>query len=197
MTSSSSTSRAWAMGGATFAGCMMIMVGVWQVLVGIAAIARNEFFVAANGYLYSFDVTAWGWIHLGVGALALIAGFFIFTGATWARAVGIALAVLSATVQFLWLPYQPLWSMLLIAVDVFVIWALASMGGAMREDEPPPPNAGRHREWSDEQHSRDLGSMNRPSPGSAAEMKERMHETGPVGQDLPPTTGGGGAGPIR
>jgi hypothetical protein len=183
------------MGGATFAGCMMIMVGVWQVLTGIAAIARDGFFVVNDGYLYQFDTTAWGWIHLVIGALALIAGFFIFTGATWARAVGIGLAVISATAQFLWLPYQPLWSLLLIAIDVFVIWALASMGSAMRAEESPPPSAGRHREWSDEQRGRDFGSMNAPAPGGAEEMKERMHETGPVGQDLPPTTGG--AGPVR
>ncbi|HEY1176166.1 MAG TPA: hypothetical protein VGF17_08410 [Phytomonospora sp.] len=197
MTSSSSTSRAWALGGATFAGCMMIMVGVWQVLLGIAAIAKGEYFVVDDGYLYRFDTTAWGWIHLGIGALAIIAGFFVFTGATWARAVGIGLAVLSATVQFLWLPYQPLWAMLLIAVDVFVIWALASMGGAMRAEEGPPPSVGRHREWTDEQHGRTFGSMNDPAPGGVDEMKERARETGPVGQNLPPTTGGGGTGPIR
>ncbi|GIG69351.1 DUF7144 family membrane protein [Phytomonospora endophytica] len=194
MTSSTSTSRAWALGGATFAGCMMIMVGVWQVLLGIAAIAKGEYFVVDDGYLYRFDTTAWGWIHLVIGALALIAGFFVFTGATWARAVGIVLAVLSATVQFLWLPYQPLWAMLLIAVDVFVIWALASMGSAMRHEAGPPPAAGRHREWSNDQQA-SFGSMNTPAPGGADEMKEHMRETGPVGQDLPPTSGG--TGPIR
>ncbi|MEV0644993.1 hypothetical protein AB0I28_06985 [Phytomonospora sp. NPDC050363] len=200
------TSRAWALGGATFAGCMMIMVGIWQVLVGIAAIAKDGYFFVSGGYLYEFDTTTWGWIHLVIGALALVAGFFIFTGQIWARAVGIGLAVLSATVQFFWLPYQPLWSAILIAIDIFVIWALITMGEPTRSAESSSAAAGRGRDWTRSQHQDEsFDSMNEPSTGGAAvqtpqstqaQEARRAHETGPVGQNLPPSTGGG-AGPAR
>jgi hypothetical protein len=97
------------------------------VLLGIAAIARGSFFVKAPNYLYNVNITTWGWIHLGIGVLMALTGFFLFSGATWARAVGIALAVLSAIANFFFLPYYPIWSIVIIALDVFVIWALATV----------------------------------------------------------------------
>lgn len=126
MTTQSSTARAWATGGVVFAAVMLIMVGIWQILVGIAAIADDEFFVVAPNYTYDVDTTAWGWIHLILGVILVLAGFALFTGANWARAIGIALALVSAIANFFFLPYYPLWAILIIAVDVFVIWALAS-----------------------------------------------------------------------
>jgi hypothetical protein len=104
----------------------MIMIGVWQFFVGLAAVVRDSFFVVGPNYYYNVDTTVFGWIHLVIGALAAITGFFLFTGATWARWVGIALLVLSATANFFFIPYYPLWSLLLIAVDVFAIWAVAT-----------------------------------------------------------------------
>ena len=127
-----SMSRNWAAGGTVFAACLMILVGVWQVLVGVAAIAEDSIFVETPGYIYQLDLTGWGWIHLVIGALAVIAGLFIFAAQEWARWLGIALAIVSAVGQFFWLPYQPLWSMMVIAADVFVIWALATVGEGMR-----------------------------------------------------------------
>ena len=78
--------------------------------------------------VFQFDITTWGWIHLIVGALIVVAGFFVFRGAVWARAVGIGIAAISAVLNFMWLPYYPLWAILIIALDVFVIWALAVHG---------------------------------------------------------------------
>ncbi|GAB3999043.1 hypothetical protein GCM10029992_26700 [Glycomyces albus] len=126
-----STSRSWAVGGTIFAACLMIMVGVWQVLIGIAAIAEDTIFVSTPDYIYQLDLTGWGWIHLIIGGLAVITGLFLFGAQEWARWVGIALAIVSAIGQFFWMPYQPLWSMAVIAVDVFVIWALATVGEGM------------------------------------------------------------------
>jgi hypothetical protein len=129
-----STSRAgedtsgWAAGLILFAGLMMIMVGIWQALEGLIAIFENEFYVATRNYLFQFDATTWGWIHLLVGLLVAFAGWGLLSGQTWARVVAITLAVLSAIANFLWLPYYPFWSMLIIAVDVFVIWAIAAHG---------------------------------------------------------------------
>jgi len=120
-----STRQAWAGGGVIFASVILIMLGVWQAVMGIVAIVRHQFFVVTADYLYSFNTTGWGVIHLVLGVLAAIAGFYLFTGATWARAVGIFFAVLSATANFFFLPYYPFWALLEIAMAVFVIWALA------------------------------------------------------------------------
>jgi hypothetical protein len=129
-----STSRAGedTTGGATglilFAGLMMIMVGIWQALQGLIAIFENEFYVATRNYTFQFDATTWGWIHLLLGLLVAFAGWGLLSGQTWARVVAITLAVLSAIANFLFIPYYPFWSLLIIAVDVFVIWAIAAHG---------------------------------------------------------------------
>ena len=119
----------WAVGFIVFAAVMMMMAGVFQALAGLVAIFKNEFYVATRNYLFEFDVSAWGWIHLILGVIVALAGFALLSGATWARAVGITLAVLSAIANFLFIPYYPFWSLLIIALDVFVIWALAVHGG--------------------------------------------------------------------
>jgi hypothetical protein len=112
---------------------MMIMVGVWQALAGLIAIFENEFYVPTRNYLFEFDVTAWGWIHLLVGAIVAFAGWGLLSGQTWARVVGITLAALSATANFLFIPYYPFWSILIIAVNILVIWALAAHGRQFKE----------------------------------------------------------------
>jgi len=110
-----------------FAGVMMILLGCFHAVAGLTAILKDKFFVFTPGnYLISADVTTWGWIHLIAGVVVALAGVFVFSGAVWARAVGILLAVLSAIANFLFLPYYPFWSLLMIALDIFVIWALAS-----------------------------------------------------------------------
>ncbi len=118
--------QAWAMGGMMFGAAMLLMLGLWQVFLGIAAIAKGEFFVVAPNYIYTFNIGTWGWIHLLLGVVAVIAGIGLFSGQTWARAVGIVLAVLSAIANFFFMPYYPVWSIVIIALDVFVIWALAT-----------------------------------------------------------------------
>jgi hypothetical protein len=121
------TSGWWA-GAALFAALILIMAGVWQALVGLIAIFENDFYVATRNYLFQFDATTWGWIHLVVGLIVAFAGWGLLSGQTWARVVGITVAALSATANFLFIPYYPFWSILIIAVDVFVIWALAAHG---------------------------------------------------------------------
>jgi hypothetical protein len=122
-----------AVGFILFAAIMMIMTGVFQALQGLIAIFENEFYVATRNYLFQFDATTWGWIHLVVGLVVAFAGWGLLSGRTWARATAIALALLSAIANFLFIPYYPFWSLLIIALDVFVIWAIAAHGGAMRE----------------------------------------------------------------
>jgi hypothetical protein len=123
---------AWAVGFILFAALMMIMGGVFQALAGLVAIFQNEFYVTTRNYLFKFDVTTWGWIHLILGLIVAFAGWGVLSGRTWARAVGITLALLSAIANFMFIPYYPFWSLLIIALDVFVIWALAAHGGEAR-----------------------------------------------------------------
>ena len=117
-----------AVGLTVFAGVMMIMLGVFQVIQGVVALFNDTLYVAGQKWVFQFDITTWGWIHLIVGALIVVAGFFVFRGAVWARAVGIGIAAISAVLNFMWLPYYPLWAILIITLDVFVIWALAVHG---------------------------------------------------------------------
>jgi hypothetical protein len=136
---SSPTNRAdrqttsWAVGFILFAAIMMIMVGVFQALQGLIAIFENEFYVATRNYLFQFDATSWGWIHLILGLIVAFAGWGLLSGRTWARVVALTLAVLSAIANFLFIPYYPFWALLLITLDIFVIWAITAHGGDMRE----------------------------------------------------------------
>jgi hypothetical protein len=118
----------WAVGIAWFAGVTMVMIGAFQAIEGLAALIKDQFYVVTPKYAFDVDVTAWGWIHLILGVLVAVAGYFVFTGRTWARAVGIVFAVLNAVAQFFFVPYYPVWAILLIALDVAVIWALAVYG---------------------------------------------------------------------
>ena len=110
------------------AAILMIMVGLFQVIMGLVGISTDEFYVATRSYLFQFDTTTWGWIHLVVGVVVGLAGLALLTGRIWARVVGIILAMLSAIANFLFIPYYPVWSLVIIALDVFVIWVLAVHG---------------------------------------------------------------------
>jgi hypothetical protein len=123
----------WAVGLIMFAAIMMIMVGVFQALQGLIAVFQNEFYVATRNYLFQFDATTWGWIHLLIGLVVAFAGYALLSGRTWARAAAIILAMLSAISNFLFIPYYPFWSLLIITLDIFVIWAIAAHGGDLRE----------------------------------------------------------------
>ena len=132
MATTTSTKQAWARGGLVMAASLLILIGIYQFFMGLAAVVRDNFFVVGANYYYEVDTTAWGWIHMGIGVVALLAGFYLFTGATLARWIGIAIVVVSAVANFFWLPYYPLWALLIIAVDIFAIWAIATA----RVEEP-------------------------------------------------------------
>jgi hypothetical protein len=117
-----------AVGFAMFAGVMMIMAGIWHAIIGFVGILEDRFFVATPNYVFELDATTWGWIHLIAGIIVALAGFGLFTGAMWARVVGVVLASLSMILNFAFIPFYPLWSITIIAVDFGVIWALTARG---------------------------------------------------------------------
>ncbi|CAM5592068.1 DUF7144 family membrane protein [Streptomyces tanashiensis] len=122
----SSTSGAWAAGGTLFAGVLMLVTGIMDVFQGIAGIAEDDIYTRVGDYVFKFNLTTWGWIHLILGIVVAIAGFGILRAAEWGRVAGIALASLNILFQFLFLPYQPWWALFSMAVSIFVIWALAT-----------------------------------------------------------------------
>jgi len=118
----------WAVGGITFAATMMLLIGAFQIIAGIVAIVDDEFFVVVRSYTFNLDTTAWGWIHLALGVLLVVAGFGLIRRATWAGVTALFLCVLSAIDNFFFIPYYPFWSLLIIGLNVWVIWALTRPG---------------------------------------------------------------------
>ena len=117
-----------AVGWTIFASILLIMIGVFQAISGLVAIVNDSFYVVGEVWIFQFDISTWGWIHLLIGLVLALAGFFLFRGAMWARVVGIVVASIAAIANFAWLPWYPLWSIIIITVSVFVIWALSVHG---------------------------------------------------------------------
>jgi hypothetical protein len=126
MTSSDQRESPWASGLTVLAATFLILAGIWHVIAGIAAVVHDDVYLATPNYIYSFDLTAWGWVHLLLGIVQVVAGFAVLKGQMWARVVGIVVACVSMISNFLFLPHYPLWSLLIIALDACIIWALAS-----------------------------------------------------------------------
>lgn len=117
-----------AVGLTVFTAIILMVAGFSQAMMGLIALVNDQFFVLGTEYVFAFDTTTWGWIHLLLGAVVCAAGFGLFAGAVWARTVGVAIAVVSVIVNFVWIPYQPVWSVLLIVFALYVIWALTTHG---------------------------------------------------------------------
>lgn len=127
------TPTAWA-GWVTFAGILMILIGAFQAIEGLVAIFRDVYFlVTSSGLLLTIDYTAWGWVHLIIGLLIAASGFAVMRGLLWGRMVGVILASLSALANLAFLSAYPLWSTLMIALNVVVIFALTVHGSEVRE----------------------------------------------------------------
>jgi hypothetical protein len=126
------TETAWATGGAVFAGVLMLMNGVMAIFQGISALAKDDVWADLGDYVYKINLTGWGVILIVLGAVAALTGAGILRGAAWARMTGIFLASLGMVAQFLFLPYAPVWSVIMVAVNFFVIWSLAVYRPGMR-----------------------------------------------------------------
>ncbi|MFG2294430.1 hypothetical protein [Streptomyces sp. NPDC048603] len=126
MTSTHSRADAhpFASGLVVFASVMLIVFGALDFCRGIMGIARDEVFVTTANYVFKFDLTTWGWLHLVFGAFAVVVGIGLMTPSTWARVGGIGLSAVLIIINFLSLPYFPLWSLVAIAVYGVIIWAL-------------------------------------------------------------------------
>lgn len=116
-----------------FAGFMMIIMGFMQTLAGLTALLNNEWLVVTQRNLLFLNFTTQGWIHLLLGIVVLIAGFYVMHGSTWARVVGTILAGISLIANLAYVNTYPIWSIAIMVVDVLVIYALIVHGGELKE----------------------------------------------------------------
>jgi hypothetical protein len=120
-----------------FAGIILMTSGFFNIIQGLVALVRDDFYlVGSNGLVLSLDYTAWGWLLLLSGALFLVAGYGVMVGQTWARATGVVLAVLNAVVNMVVMPAYPIWSIIVITLDVFIIYALVVHGREAKRVNP-------------------------------------------------------------
>jgi hypothetical protein len=127
------TGRTGWTGWIAFAGVMMIVSGILNALYGLVAAVNDDWVVWTNRASLYLDLSQWGWVHLIVGLVMVLAGIGVFSGNILARTVGVILATLSLVANFFFLPAYPLWAIVVIAIDVLVIWALTAHGSEMRQ----------------------------------------------------------------
>jgi hypothetical protein len=115
---------AWAGGVSIFAGAMLLTLGLFQFFEGLSAVLKDNVYVTTRDYVFQFDITTWGWIHLIIGLIAVLVGGSILAGQAWAYITGMIIAGISAITNFMFIPWYPLWAIVIIAFDIAVIWAL-------------------------------------------------------------------------
>ena len=116
-----------------FAGTMLVILGIFHAIQGLVALFNDSvYLVGPKGLVINVDYTAWGWIHLIGGIIVVLAGVALFAGKMWARILAVIVAVVSAIINVVFLPAYPIWSTMMIAIDVLVIWALTVHGGEMK-----------------------------------------------------------------
>jgi hypothetical protein len=105
---------------------LMTLIGAFAVIEGLVALLSPRFFLTGSGRVLALNLAGWGWLHLVLGLLVVVAGLSVLGGATWARGVGVALVAINMLVQLVWLPAFPAWSIIIIALDLLVLYAIAT-----------------------------------------------------------------------
>jgi hypothetical protein len=126
-------SSAWA-AWIRFAGIMLVVVGFFNLINGMTALFRNQVFVPVPAGVLVFDLTTWGWVHVVIGVLQIVIGGGVIAGQRWGLALGVLVAAVNAVTQIVNLPYFPLWSLIIIAVDCLVMYGIVVHGGEVAEE---------------------------------------------------------------
>lgn len=133
MATPNNTPTGW-VGWGIFAAAMMLFLGIFEAMVGLAAILKDDFFIVTQNSLLVFSFTTWGWINLILGIIIILAGVELLRGAMWARVIAVILAVFSLVANAGFVNAYPVWSILMMVVDVLVIYALTVHGGELRAE---------------------------------------------------------------
>jgi hypothetical protein len=116
-------------GGMVLAGTLLVLGGLWSFFLGITGVLKGGFFTSAPAtYAFTYSIKSWGWTHVGIGIAVFAVGVCLLLGMGWARYVGVFVAAVNAIASFMFIPYYPLWSIVVIAIDLFIIWALLATG---------------------------------------------------------------------
>jgi hypothetical protein len=125
---------AW-VGWIAFGGTMLILLGSFHIIQGLVAVFRDEvFLVGKSGLVVNVDYTAWGWTHIAGGTLAILIGVSLMSGRMWARIGAVIIAGLSALTNMAFLPAYPIWSAIMIVLDVIIIWAVIVHGSELKHE---------------------------------------------------------------
>ncbi len=116
-----------------FAGLLMMIAGVFQGIAGLTALLKDDFYVVTERSLLAFNVTTWGWVHLLFGVILLAAGAAVVNGRAWGRIVAVILVTLSAMLNFLFISAYPVWSIMVVVIDLLIIYALVVHGAEAQE----------------------------------------------------------------
>lgn len=116
-----------------FAGFMMILLGILQGIAGLTALLNSQWLLVTKEHLLVLNFTAWGWIHLVIGLVVLIAGFSVMHGSAWARVVGVLVAIVSVVANLASVNTYPVWSVVMIVIDILIIYALTVHAGELKE----------------------------------------------------------------
>lgn len=120
-------------GWVAFAGYLMIVAGVFHAIAGLVALFKPSLYLATDNHLFVFNYTGWGWVHIAIGILLALSAFSLFAGRLWGRIVAIFFATISALLNFGFIWAYPLWSIMIIIVDVIIIYSVAMYGGEPQE----------------------------------------------------------------
>lgn len=131
MNAPNNTPSGW-VGWAYFAGFVMMVLGGLQIIEGLAGIFRQSYFIVTQDHLLVFDYRAWGWVNLILGIIILVAGYELFRGALWARIVAIVLAAIGIISNMAYMDAYPLWSILIIVLNILVVYALLIHGSELK-----------------------------------------------------------------
>ena len=127
MSRTATTFSGW-VGWVWFAGIMLVTIGLFDIFQGIVALINDDFAVLVENGVLVVDLTTWGWIHIIVGAVLVLAGAGVLSGSVWGRSLGVIVAILNALAQLTIMPAYPFWALIIIALDVLVIYALVVHG---------------------------------------------------------------------
>ena len=131
-TTNSADVSGW-VGWAYFAGFLMILDGSFQSIAGLVALFKNEVFVVGTKNIWLLDYTTWGWAHLILGIFLLLAGAAVMSGKMWGRVVGVIFAGLGLIANFGFIPVYPIWSIILIVIDLLILYALIVHGAEAQD----------------------------------------------------------------
>lgn len=115
-----------------FAGFLMLLVGIFQTIAGFVALFKEDFYIVTSSELLLFDYSQWGWIHLFWGLLLILSSISLMAGQMWGRFLGVFLVAVSAIANFAFIPAYPIWSMMIIAIDILIIYAIMAHGREVR-----------------------------------------------------------------